>query len=151
MKKNPFEKLMWSIALPGFGQYLNGKYVKGAVLLILEFLINVQANFNEVIILSFQGDILAAIQHTNYPWLMFYPCVYFFAAWDAFKDAGGGKDRYSFLPFVFSAYFVTVGAIYSSTLTIFGVLWGPVWLPMLFVLPGVIVGLGFQVLCKWIL
>ncbi|MFP7176904.1 hypothetical protein [Priestia filamentosa] len=142
---------MWSIALPGFGQYLNGKYVKGAVLLILEFLINVQANFNEVIILSFQGDILAAIQHTNYPWLMFYPCVYFFAAWDAFKDAGGGKDGYSFLPFVFSAYFVTVGAIYSSTLTIFGVLWGPVWLPMLFVLPGVIVGLVVQVLCRWIL
>ncbi|YCA46131.1 hypothetical protein M1E11_23735 (plasmid) [Bacillus sp. JZ8] len=142
---------MWSIVLPGFGQYLNGRYIKGTVLLIFECLIYVQANFNEVIILSFQGNILSAIQHTDYPWLMFYPCVYFFAAWDAFKDAGGGKDRYSFLPFVSSAYFVTVGAIYSSTLTIFGVLWGPVWLPMLFVLPGVIVGLGFQVLCRWIL
>ena len=47
MNKNPFEKLMWSIALPGFGQYLNGKYFKGTILLILEFLINVQANFNQ--------------------------------------------------------------------------------------------------------
>ncbi|KAB2489843.1 hypothetical protein F8155_22655 [Priestia endophytica] len=142
---------MWSMALPGFGQYLNGKYFKGTVLLILEFLIHVQANFNEAIILSFRGDISLAIQQTDYPWLMFYPCVYFFAMWDAFKDAGGGKDRYSFLPFMFGAYFVTVGVIYSSTLTILGVVWGPVWLPMLFVLPGVVIGLVIRFSCKWIL
>ena len=29
MNKSAFEKLMWSIALPGFGQYLNKKYFKG--------------------------------------------------------------------------------------------------------------------------
>jgi hypothetical protein len=45
VNKNPFKKLLRSIALPGFGQYLNGKYVKGTVLLILEFLGHVQANF----------------------------------------------------------------------------------------------------------
>ncbi len=54
MDKNPIEKLLWSVALPGFGQFLNGKYYKGTVMLILEFLVNVQANFNEVIILSFK-------------------------------------------------------------------------------------------------
>ncbi|MGM0877546.1 MAG: hypothetical protein ACQEWV_23115 [Bacillota bacterium] len=70
MNKSPFEKRMWSIALPGYGQYLNGKYFKGTVLLIL-----------------------------------------------------------------------TVGLIYSSKLTIFGVLLGHVWLPMLFVFPGIIIGL----------
>ncbi|WP_404825501.1 hypothetical protein [Priestia endophytica] len=100
---------MWSIALPGFGQYF-----KGTVLFILEFLIHVQANFNEVIILSFRGDISLAIQQTDYPWFMFYPYLYSFAMWDAFKDARGGKDRYSFLPFMFGAYFVTIGVIYSS-------------------------------------
>ena len=140
MNKNAFEKLMWSIALPGFGQYLNGKYFKGTVLLILEFLINVQANFNQVILLSFHGEIGEAIDHVDYQWLMFYPCLYFFSIWDAVKDSGGGKDPYSFLPYVFSAFFVTVGLIFSSNLTIFGVLLGPVWLPMLFVFPGVIIG-----------
>ncbi|WP_019392523.1 hypothetical protein [Priestia filamentosa] len=135
------EKLLWSIALPGFGQILNGKLIKGILILFLEILINVQANFNEVIMLSFHGDIVSAIEHTNYPWLMFYPCLYFFAIWDAFKDAGGGKERYSFLPFVFGAYFVTVGLIYSSNLRIFGLLLGPVWLPMLFLIPGVGIGL----------
>ena len=115
MNRNPFEKLMWSIALPGFGQYLNRKYFKGTVLLILEFLINVQANFNQVILLSFHGEISVAIKHTDYQWLMFYPCLYFFSMWDAVNDAGGGKDPYSFLPYVFAASFVTVGLIFSST------------------------------------
>ena len=60
-------------------------------------MVNVQANFNEVIRLSFHGDIKKAIVQADYQWLMFYPCLYFFAIWDAWKDAGGGKDRYSFL------------------------------------------------------
>lgn len=138
---NAIEKLLWSIALPGLGQFLNGKFLKGAILLIFEFLVNVQANFNEVIILSFQGDIQKAIEQTDYGWLMFYPCLYFFAMWDAWKDGGGGKDRYSFLPFVFSACSVTTGLILSQKITIFGVLFGPVWLPMLFLIPGIVIGL----------
>ncbi|MDQ0245062.1 hypothetical protein J2S09_002638 [Bacillus fengqiuensis] len=63
-----------------------------------------------------------------------------FSMWDAVKDAGGEKKPYSFLPYVFAAFFVTVGLIFSSNLTIFGVLLGPVWLPMLFVFPGIIIG-----------
>jgi hypothetical protein len=47
--EHKIEMLLWSIALPGFGQFSNGKLFKGTVLLILEFLINVQGNFNEVI------------------------------------------------------------------------------------------------------
>jgi hypothetical protein len=141
VNKSPIEKLMWSIALPGFGQFLNGKYFKGTVLLILEFLINLQANFNQIILMSFHGEIAHAIKHADYQWLMFYPCLYFFSMWDAVKDAGGGRAPYSFIPYVFAAFFVTVGLIFSSNLKIFGVLWGPVWLPMLFVFPGIIIGL----------
>jgi hypothetical protein len=138
------EKLLWSIALPGFGQILNGKYIKGLLFIALELLINVQANFNEVIILSFHGDIQEAIAKTNYQWLMFYPCMYLFAAWDAYRDGGSGKVRYSYLPFVFAAYFVTVGLIYSSIFKVFGILLGPVWLPMLSCLVGVVIGLLIQ-------
>jgi hypothetical protein len=147
MNKSIFEKLIWSIALPGFGQYLNGKYFKGTVLLILEFLINVQSHFNQVIVLSFHGEIGNAIKHADYQWLMFYPCLYFFSMWDAVKDAGGGKDDYSYLPYVFAAFFVTVGLIFSSNLTIFGMLFGPVWLPILFVFPGIM----FGIICRKIL
>ncbi|QNF31102.1 hypothetical protein [Metabacillus elymi] len=145
---NGKEALLWSIALPGFGQFLNGKPIKGIVFVFLEFLINVQGNFNKVIIFSFHGEIEKAILHADYQWLMFYPCLYFYAMWDAWKDAGGGKERYSFLPFVFAAYFVTVGCIYSSNFTIFGILFGPVWLPMLCVIPGMIVGLFLKFFIK---
>lgn len=138
------EKLLWSIALPGFGQILNGKLIKGLGFIFLEILINIQSNFNEIIILSFHGEIEKAIQQADYQWLMFYPCLYFFAMWDAFKDADGGKSPFAFLPFVFSAYFVTVGTIYSSKITLFGVLLGPIWLPILSVIPGLLVGFLLQ-------
>jgi hypothetical protein len=144
------EKLLWSIALPGFGQLLNGKYIKGLLFIILEFIVNVQANFNIVILLSFHGRIEDAIQQANYGWLMFYPCLYFFAMWDAYKDAGGGRRPYSFLPFVFTAYWVTVGLMFSSKLMLFGVLWGPVWLPMVFVIPGIISGILIKLLFKYV-
>lgn len=134
------EALFWSIALPGFGQLLNRKYIKGILFIALEFLVNMKANFNYIIMLSFQGSMDRAAVNANYSWLLFYPCLYFFAMWDAFKDAGGGRDKYSYMPFVFSAYFVTTGIFYSSTWKIFGVLLGPVWLPMLFVIPGLAVG-----------
>jgi TM2 domain-containing membrane protein YozV len=54
---NSKEALLWSIAFPGFGQFLYGKPIKGIVFVFLEFQINVQSNFNTIIISSFQGDI----------------------------------------------------------------------------------------------
>lgn len=140
------EKLFWSIALPGFGQLLNGRYVKGILLIALEFIINVRGNFNTVIIASFHGDIETSINEANFQWLMFYPCLYFFAMWDAYKDAGGGKEKNSFLPFAFSAYFVTLGTIFSTKVKLFGVLIGPIWLPILSVIPGLLIGF---LLKKW--
>ncbi len=56
------------------------------------------ANFNEIIRLSFIGNIEGTVSQTNYQWLMFYPCLYFFAMWDAFKEAGGGKILTRILP-----------------------------------------------------
>lgn len=144
MKNRKLEMLFWSIALPGFGQLLNGKYIKGIIFITLEFLINVSSGFNEVIMLSFHGEINAAINQTNYGWLMFYPCVYMFAMWDAFRDAGGGRTSYSFFPFVFGAYFTTVGLMYSSKIKIFGVLWGPIWLSILFLCFGLAIGIALR-------
>jgi hypothetical protein len=138
---NPKEKLIWSMALPGFGQLLNGKYLKGIIFILLEFIINLQSHFNEVIYFSFNGKIKNTIEHTEYQWLMFYPCVYFFSMWDAYKDAGGGKEPYAYLPFVLSAFFVTVGLMYSARVCIFGLKLGTVWFPMLCVIPGVTLGI----------
>jgi hypothetical protein len=151
VKENAIEKLLWSIALPGFGQLLNGNYIKGILLISLELIVNVQSNFNKVILLSFNGNIQEAVVKADYQWLMFYPCLYFFAAWDAYKDAKGTQIDYSYFPYVFAAYFVTVGLIYSSSFKIFGWILGPVFFPILCVIPGVFVGLLIQNILKFVI
>ncbi|PLT27466.1 hypothetical protein [Peribacillus deserti] len=146
-KKNKIiESVLWSIALPGFSQILNGRLFKGFLLIGLEFVINVNSNFNEIIRLSFIGNIERAVSEANFKWLMFYPCLYFFAMWDAFKDAGGGKKPYAYLPFVSSAFLVTVGIMYSAHARVFGILLGSVWFPMLCVIPGLIIGFSLKII-----
>jgi hypothetical protein len=134
------EAIMWSIALPGFSQLLLRKYWKGTLFVILEFTINVKSNFNKAIMLSFCGNIQEAIEIMDFQWILFYPCLYLFAMWDAYKEVMESEDKYAFLPFVFCAYFVTVGVFYSTQLKIFGILLGPVFLPMVFLIPGLICG-----------
>jgi len=143
-KDKKSEVLFWSIAFPGFGQLLNRRYFKAFLLVILEFVINVKGNVNVVIIHSFLGEMQAAIDQADYAWLMFYPCIYLFAIWDAYRDAGGGDQPFIYIPFVFAAYFGTIGVIYSSIFTVFGYSIGPIFLSII----GMIIGYGIGLLIK---
>lgn len=62
-----------------------------------------------------------------------------FSMWDAEKDANEKEEisPFLFLLFVFASYFVTVGLIYSTKVKLFELLYGPIFLPMLFEIPGV--------------
>ncbi|MGM8364303.1 hypothetical protein ACLIBG_02355 [Virgibacillus sp. W0181] len=131
IKERKWEVLLWSIALPGFGQLLNRKYVKGIILIGLEFVTNVMGRLNQVIIYSFHGEIEQAIASTNYQWVMFYPCLYFFAIWDAYQDAGGGRGAYAYLPLAITAFLTTVAVVFSSVFEVNGYLIGPIWLPII--------------------
>jgi hypothetical protein len=138
---NSLEKVLWSIAIPGFGQLLNKKYIKGITLILLEFIINIKANINTLIILSFYGQTELAVQQTDYQWLMFYPCVYIYSIWDAYRDSRENTPPLLCIPFAISAYVETIGVIYSRTFRINGVLLGPIFLPMICIFLGL--GLGF--------
>lgn len=135
------EKVLWSIAFPGFGQILNKQIIKGLIFILLELIINIKSNLNDVIISSFQWNTEIATEQADYHWLMFYPCIYMYAIYDAYKNSGSPGVPLSYLPFVCSAYLGTIGVIYSQTLKLRGVLFGPVWLPIIFILLGA--GLGF--------
>jgi hypothetical protein len=139
-KLTKLEAVMWSIALPGFAQLLTGYLIKGIFFVILEFLVNVNSNFNKGIMYSFLGETEKAMYVLDYQWLMFYPCLYMFAMWDAYRSVMPEDEKITFLPFVFSAYFVTVGLMISPKVKLFGLFPGPVFLPMLFVIPGVLTG-----------
>ena len=135
------DKVLWSIAIPGFGQFLNKKYIKGIVLILLEFIINIKANINTLIVLSFYGQTELAVQQADYQWLMFYPCVYIYSIWDAYRDSRENVPSLLSIPFAISAYAETFGVIYSRTFRINGVLLGPIFLPMICIFLGL--GLGF--------
>ncbi|MDV2582458.1 hypothetical protein [Alkalibacillus haloalkaliphilus] len=149
MKKDKrVEAIIWSIALPGFAQLLNKSYIKGIFFILLEIIINVQARFNYVIIPSFQGNTDVAIEATNYQWIMFYPCLYMFAMWDAYTDAGGGKKPLSYIPFASAAFLGTIGVIASPTFQIMGVLLGPIWTGILAHIFGFIIGIFIMKLLR---
>jgi hypothetical protein len=139
-KSTGLERALWSVAIPGFGQFLNKKYFKGIVLIIIEIVINVKANINTLIILSFYGQTEIAVNKADYQWLMFYPCVYIFSIWDAYRD-GREIPPLMYLPFALAAYTETIGVIYSKTFRIGGVLLGPIFLPMICIFLGL--GIGF--------
>ncbi|WP_174735149.1 hypothetical protein [Mesobacillus harenae] len=134
------EAVLWSVALPGFSQLLAGSYIKGILFIILEFLINVNSNFNDAIRYSFLGEFESATNVIEFGWLMFYPCLYMFAMWDAYRMAMRSDEKFAYLPFVFGAYFITVGLMLSTKIHLFGLYLGPIFLPMLSLLPGLLVG-----------
>ncbi len=138
------QSALWSVALPGFGQLLNKKYFKGLLLIALEFIINIKASLNSVIILSFYGDINRAIQQTDYQWLMFYPCIYLFGIWDAYRDAIDQEAPFFFAPFVLAAYIGTIAVIYSPSIKLMGILLGPIFLPILFIIISLILGFALR-------
>ncbi|MBU9724360.1 MULTISPECIES: hypothetical protein [Bacillaceae] len=140
-QRKKYEALLWSIALPGFGQFINKKHFKGFILMVAEVLINVMSNFNLAIMLSFNWRIQETIEIIDFQWLMFYPCLYMYGLWDAYRDENRGNlGPYSYVPLACCAYTVTVGLMYSTTFEIFGILFGPVFLPILSLIPGLIVG-----------
>lgn len=149
MKKiTKVEAILWNIAFPGFTQLLTGNYIKGVLFIILEFIMNVNSRFNRAIMFSFLGEIKNAEAVLNYQWLMFYPCVYMFSMWDGYRTAMPEDERYSYFPFVFGAYFVTVGLMLSPRIDIFQYHLGPVFLPMIFLLPGLLIGFLFKYLIQ---
>ncbi|MDF2884513.1 MAG: hypothetical protein K0R54_5080 [Clostridiaceae bacterium] len=135
------ENILWSIAFPGFGQFLNNHLFKGTFFILLEFIINYKAKTNMSILYSFYGNTELAIKEINYQWLMFYPCIYLFAMWDAYKNAEPDTPVFAYIPFVSATYLGTIGVIYSPTVKVFGFLLGPVFLPIISIGIGVILGL----------
>ncbi|HZG73387.1 MAG TPA: hypothetical protein VEY51_17765 [Chondromyces sp.] len=143
-KLDSAEAVLWSIALPGFPQLLTGDYVKGVLFILLEILFNVLSRFNEAIMLSFLGETIEAARIIDYQWLMFYPCLYMYSMWDAYKSTMKEDKKYMYLPFVFAAYTVTVGLMVSPKVEVAGLFIGPVFTPMLFLIPGLAIGFGLR-------
>jgi hypothetical protein len=92
--KSPYAAAVWSMVLPGFGQFYNKDYLIGLVLIGFEIVINLYANLNLALVYSFTGDFAHAHSVIDYRWGMFYPSLYAFSIWQAFNAAKAHNDRF---------------------------------------------------------
>lgn len=65
-----------SLMMAGFGQYYNGQYIFGTLILLIEFVTNGFAGLNMAIMHSFHGQTQTAHDIFNHQWGLFYPSVY---------------------------------------------------------------------------
>jgi hypothetical protein len=91
--KSPYAAAVWSMVLPGFGQFYNKDYIIGFVLIGFEFLINLYSNLNLALVSSFTGDFAKAHSVIDYRWGMFYPSLYAFSIWQAFNSAKANNAK----------------------------------------------------------
>lgn len=85
--KSPLAALLWSIAIPGFGQYYNKNYILGSVLIAWEVFINLNAHINEAIYYTFRWNLQAAHDVANLTWGLYYPSVFCFSIWQAYNKS----------------------------------------------------------------
>lgn len=85
--KSPLAALLWSLALPGFGQVYNGQTILGIIFMVWELLANVLSGLNKAIMVSFHGEFIKAHDLINYEWGMFYPSIWLFSMWQAYNKA----------------------------------------------------------------
>ena len=143
---SPLAAALWSVAIPGFGQLYNRRFAKAVVFIVLEFLINVNSHLNMAIFYSWLFDIPKAQKIINYEWLLFYPCVYVFAIFDAYHDGctaiGRSYSKLIFLPFFATSFLGTIGIVLSSGAVHFMLLdrLGPIFMGVLVLL--LVLGFG---------
>ncbi|UOR13510.1 hypothetical protein [Halobacillus amylolyticus] len=85
--QSPWAALLWSFALPGFGQLYNRDYFIALVLITLELSVNFLSNLNLSLLHTFHGDLVRAHDVVNFEHGLFYPSIWGFSMWQAFNKA----------------------------------------------------------------
>ncbi len=91
---NVYMDIWWALTFPGFGQWFQGKYFFGLVLIVWEFFINVQSHLNSAIFLSMHGRFEEAKLELDTRWFLLYIVIYIFAVWDTYYTGVQIKKRY---------------------------------------------------------
>jgi hypothetical protein len=86
-KKNPLMAVIWTCFAPGLGHMYLKRMIMGFFVLLL-FIINVY--FSKVLLafpLLVQGNFAAATRVIDKGWFLFFPSIYAFSIYDAYKNA----------------------------------------------------------------
>ncbi|GIQ70387.1 hypothetical protein DUZ99_15430 [Xylanibacillus composti] len=106
---------LFSMFMPGFGQFYNNQIFKGLLFVIFEHFDNHTGHINQAIHLDFMGHHQEAIAVTDYQNMLFYAPFYVYTVWDAMYHAKPGLDKAkSAIPFIIAAISGELASIYSS-------------------------------------
>jgi hypothetical protein len=83
--RNPWVTVFWSLAFPGAGHMMLCKYFTGAMLMLWEFVINVNSNINLAIMYSMIGQFERAKDVLEPRLFFLYMGVYLFSLWDCYR------------------------------------------------------------------
>ncbi len=92
--RNPYTMAFWSIAFPGFGHLLLGKYLRGFLLVCWEFFINQYSKINLAMVHSFNGNFELAKEVINLRLLHMYIPIYMFCIWDSYRSCVDLNSEY---------------------------------------------------------
>lgn len=81
---NVYMTIWWGMAFPGFGQWFQGRYFYGLILIVWEFFINIQSNINTAILYTMLGRFDAARNVIDQRWFLCYIAIYIYAVWDSY-------------------------------------------------------------------
>ncbi|MFC7063500.1 hypothetical protein [Halobacillus seohaensis] len=81
--RNPYIAMWWAAAFPGLPHISMCKYLTGSILILWEFFVNVNANFNLAIVYSFIGEFDKAAEILDTRWILVYIPVYIYGIWDS--------------------------------------------------------------------
>jgi TM2 domain-containing membrane protein YozV len=91
--KSPFVAALWSIFIPGFGQFYVQDYLTGLVLIAFEVALNLLSHLNLAIYYSFTGEYEKAASVVNMEYGLFYPSVYVYNIWHAYNKAQADNEE----------------------------------------------------------
>ncbi|MCL6592655.1 MAG: hypothetical protein K6T31_01645 [Alicyclobacillus sp.] len=94
---NPWIAAAWSFFFPGFGHILLGEYVQGWIMFLWELLVNVQAKFNEAIMLAFTGrfhESILLLSAGHVYWILLYSSVFCYSLYESYNLAVEVNNMY---------------------------------------------------------
>jgi len=110
---------LFSLLMPGVGQFYNKQYIKGVIFLLIEHFDNIYGKINKAIQLDLNGFHHEALETVIYDGMLFYPGFYVYVVWDAWYYARSGANKtITAIPFIIGGFLGEFGAIFSSKLPI---------------------------------
>ncbi|WP_147531625.1 hypothetical protein [Bacillus marasmi] len=86
-RNNPLVAAWWSAALPGFGHMSMGMYLKGAIFLTGEILMNFFGKINLALFYTFNLQWDKVHEVINYDYALVYASIWVYSIWDSYRLA----------------------------------------------------------------